>query len=58
MIGEGWKVSAEEAKEIGLILQVVPHNELMTKAQELAENWVKIDKMRTIPGEGNSSEYN
>ena len=43
-------MSAEEAKEIG-------HNKLMTKAQELAESWVKIDKKRTIPGGGNFSEY-
>ena len=57
MIGEGWKVSAEEAKEIGLILQVVPHNELMTKAHDLAENWVRIGRKRTIPGGGNFSEY-
>ena len=43
-------MSAEEAKEIG-------HNKLMTKAQELAESWVKIDKKITIPGGGNFSEY-
>merc|ERR1719186_2577812 len=40
MLGEGWKVSAKEAKAIGLVLDVVSHNDLPQKAQKLAEKWI------------------
>ena len=57
MLGEGWKVSAEDAKKIGLALDVVPRTDLMPKAQELAEKWVTEGRKRTIPGGGNIKEY-
>ena len=34
MLEEGWKPSAAEAKEIGLVKEVVPHDQLMVRAQE------------------------
>ena len=33
MLEEGWKPKAEEAKEIGLVSEVVPHDQLLTRAQ-------------------------
>ena len=41
LLGEDWNVSAEDAKRIGLVLDVVPHNDLMQEAQSLAERWAK-----------------
>merc|ERR1719186_1366186 len=35
MLEEGWKPSAAEAKEIGLVQDVVPHDQLMVRVQEL-----------------------
>jgi len=57
MLAEGWKPSAVEAKEIGLVLDVVPHDQLMAKAQELAEQWVAAGKVKEIPAGGNVEEY-
>merc|ERR1719260_377493 len=57
MLEEGWKPSAVEAKEIGLVKDVVPHDQLMEKAQELAEEWVKIGKVKEIPAGGSVDEY-
>ena len=57
MLEEGWKVSSEEAKEIGLVLDVVPHDELMSKAQMVAEEWAIQGRKRTIPGGGDPREY-
>merc|ERR1712106_749638 len=41
MLEEGWKPSAAEAKEIGLV-----------RAQELAEQWVAAGKVKQIPAGG------
>ena len=57
MLGEDWNVSAEDAKRIGLVLDVVPHNDLMQEAQSLAERWAKEGRQRTIPGGWNIAEY-
>ena len=66
MLDDGWKPTAQEAKEIGvikkikvlslhmnfigLVKEVVPHEELMVRAQDMAETWVKAGKKKEIPG--------
>lgn len=57
MLNEGWKPSAQEAKEIGLVKEVVPHTELLARAQNMAETWVKAGKQKEIPGGGSVQEY-
>jgi peroxisomal 3,2-trans-enoyl-CoA isomerase len=35
MLGkEGWAPTAKEAKEAGFVMEVVPHEQLMSKAQQ------------------------
>lgn len=57
MLEEGWKPSAVEAKEIGLVIDVVPHDQLMERAQEMAEDWAKKGKVKEIPAGGRVEEY-
>merc|ERR1719334_1071972 len=57
MLNEGWKPNAHEAKEIGLVKEVVPHEQLMERAQALAEEWVKTGKKKEIPAGGTVEEY-
>jgi len=57
MLEDGWKPTAAEAKEIGLVKEVVPHDQLMEKAQELAEEWVATGKAKEVPAGGNVEEY-
>merc|ERR1719187_1567933 len=57
MLDEGWKPSGQEAKEIGLVIDTVPHEQLMPRAQELAERWIAEGRKRTIPGGGSLEEY-
>jgi len=58
MLGpEGWKPTAAEAQEVGLVKEVVPHEQLLTRAQELAEQWVREGKTKEIPGGGSVEEY-
>lgn len=40
MLKEDWKVSSEDAKRIGLVTEVVKHEELESYAQRLGENWI------------------
>ena len=40
------QVTAEEALAMGLVLEVVPHNSLLDRAQELAEQWVREGRVR------------
>jgi enoyl-CoA hydratase/carnithine racemase len=40
MLHADWPPTAQEAKEIGLVTEVVPHANLETRAQELAESWI------------------
>ena len=46
---EGWKPTAEEALEIGLVQWVVPHDELMTEARKIAKTWIEEGHERTYP---------
>ena len=51
MLGpEGWQPTAQEAQEAGLIEWVVPHDQLMTKAQKIAREWVATGATRSIRG--------
>lgn len=43
---EGWKPTAKEALEIGLVQYVVPHEKLMVEATEIAKGWVASDEKR------------
>ena len=58
MLGpEGWAPTAKEAKEAGLVQDVVPHAELMDRAQEKAEQWVKEKKIRSLIEQKRVQEY-
>jgi len=57
MLDENRKVSAEDAKRIGLVLDVVPQAELLLRSQELGETWVAEGRQRAIPGGGQVAEY-
>ncbi len=58
MLGaEGWTPTAAEAVSAGLIQEVVPHEKLMSRAQEIAEEWVKSDKKRWLVEQGKVKEY-
>jgi enoyl-CoA hydratase/carnithine racemase len=56
MLGEeGWKPTAQEALEAGLIQLAVPHEKLAEEAQRLAQEWVSSDVHRSFRG-GSSLE--
>ncbi|WP_196140825.1 enoyl-CoA hydratase/isomerase family protein [Aliikangiella sp. G2MR2-5] len=56
MIGEeGWKPNAQEALEIGLVQWVVPHQDLLNRANEIASVWISENKARTFPGDTQKS---
>lgn len=57
LLDEGWKPTGSEAAEVGMVTEVVPHNKLMERAQEVAEKWAKEGRKRTIPGGGDVAEY-
>lgn len=58
MLGkEGWRPTAKEAVEAGLIQEVVPHDELMAKAQALGEKWAKEGRKRSMAAENKVAEY-
>lgn len=51
MLGkEGWKPSAKEALDAGLVQWVVPHEELMAEAHRIARGWVDEGKGRAYRG--------
>lgn len=51
MLGEeGWKPTAEEALEAGLINWVVPHGKLEEEARRTAREWVDTDAVRSFRG--------
>ena len=57
MLGEeGWVPTAREALEAGLIQWVVPHDELMSQAQRICEEWVQSDQKRTFRAETTCEE--
>lgn len=41
----------------GLIQELVPHSRLLSRSQEIAEDWVRQQRKRTIPGNQNIEEY-
>lgn len=43
---EGWRPSAAEAHDIGLVDTVVPHDSLLDEAQRMAEAWAAAKKPR------------
>ena len=57
MLVRGEKISAAEALSIGLVIEVVKHADLLTRAQQLAETWISQGRRRTIPGNQDVSEY-
>ena len=51
MLGdEGWKPTAEEALEVGLIQWVAPHDKLAQEAQRIAQEWVASGAVRSFRG--------
>lgn len=62
MLGkEGWAPTAREANEAGFVMEVVPHEQLMPRAQEIAEKWAKEGKIRSMIAKGQvmiQSSYN
>ena len=46
---EGWKPTAAEALEIGLVQWAVPHEELMPQARRIAKGWIEQGRTRTLP---------
>lgn len=44
MLVENWAPTAKEAKEIGLITEVVPSEQLIDRAQTLAETWIQEER--------------
>jgi enoyl-CoA hydratase/carnithine racemase len=56
MLGkEGWAPTAAEAKEAGFVMEVVKHDQLMPRAQQIAEQWVKEGKVRSLVAKGQVS---
>jgi enoyl-CoA hydratase/carnithine racemase len=51
MLGrEGWRPSAEEAREAGLIQWVVPHEQLAEEAHRIAREWINTGARRSLRG--------
>jgi peroxisomal 3,2-trans-enoyl-CoA isomerase len=51
MLGkEGWRPSAEEALEAGLIQWVVPHDQLADEADRIAREWINEGAQRSFRG--------
>ena len=47
---EGFKPTAAEAKEIGLIQWVVPHEQLLDEAKRIAKGWIAAGQTRSFRG--------
>ena len=57
MLGEeGWKPSAHEAKEAGLIQWATSQADLMTEAKKIAKGWVAEGATRTYRGGSTKQE--
>lgn len=57
MLGvEGFKPTADEALEIGLVSAVVPHDDLLSEAHKLARSWIEQGRERTYPVEFDRDE--
>merc|ERR1712215_211448 len=50
-------MSAYEAKKVGLVLELVKHEDLMREAQALAELWKDSGKKRKMIDGGDREEY-
>ena len=57
MLNDGWKPTAAEALEIGLVKEVVEHEKLLARAQELGEQWAREGRKKEIPAGGTVEEY-
>jgi len=57
MLDENWKPTAAEACEAGFVTKVVPHAELMSSAQQLAEEWIAEGKTRSLVADNKVDEY-
>ncbi len=58
MLGpEGWIPSAKDAQAAGFVHDVVPHDELMTRAQDKAEQWIKEKRIRNLVAKNQVAEY-
>ena len=60
MLEEGWKPKAEEAKEIGLVSEVVPHDQLLARAQVTTSSYVssvftRVQCLHTCPVSSHTS---
>ena len=56
LLNEGKKVTGQEAAKMGLATAVVPHDELLTYAQKLGEQWVKEKRERWLLKEKGAKE--
>lgn len=58
MLGaEGWKPTAVEAHEAGLVQRVASHAELLDEAQRMAEAWIAEGRGKVLAGQGLVDEY-
>ncbi|MFT4978881.1 MAG: peroxisomal 3,2-trans-enoyl-CoA isomerase [Myxococcota bacterium] len=57
MLGpEGWKPTAQEALDTGLVGWVVPHDQLADEAHRIAAEWAAGGKMRSFRGDATREE--
>lgn len=57
MLGkEGWVPTGAEALEVGLVQWVVPHDELLSEAQRIAEGWIEAGAERSFRGSSERDE--
>lgn len=55
---EGWEPNAQEAKEAGLVSEVVRHEQLIQRALEMANQWSRSNKTKRVGlGHGSVNEY-
>ncbi len=56
LAAEGWRPTAEEALEAGLIQWVAPHEKLAEEAQRIAQKWVASGSVRSFRGGSERNE--
>jgi enoyl-CoA hydratase/carnithine racemase len=56
LFDEGWRPTAEEALNAGLVQWVVPHDQLLTEAQRIAGEWAAAGATRRYRGGGTRDE--
>lgn len=57
MLGEeGWKPTAHEAEEAGFVLRVAKHEELLSAAGDIAQEWIAQGKVRDVIERGTREE--